>query len=106
MPVDPNSIAPGKCYVTATNHLRKVLEVTDERVRFAYGDGESGGLGQWRWQTKAKFANDAAREVSSDEPPAQASPRAKVADREDAEPPTSPGPRSPSGSRPILSKRR
>jgi hypothetical protein len=106
MPVDPNTITAGKCYVTTTNHLRKVLEVTDERVRFAYGDGESGGLGQWRWQTKAKFANDAAREVSSDEPPAQASPRTKVADREDAEPSASPGPRSPSGSRPILSKRR
>jgi hypothetical protein len=78
MPVDPNSIAPGKCYVTATNHLRKVLEVTDERIRYAYGDGESGGPGQWRWQTKAKFANDAAREVSSDEVPAPTPPRTKA----------------------------
>jgi hypothetical protein len=107
MPVDPNSIAAGKCYVTATNHLRKVLEVTDERVRFAYGDGESGGFGQWRWQSKAKFANDAAREVSSDESPAApAPPRSKVADRESAESSGSAGSRSPSGSRPILTKRR
>jgi hypothetical protein len=71
MPVDPNSIAPGKCYVTATRHVRTVLEVTHERVRYSYGGGDAGGVGQWRWQTKAKFANDAVKEVSpNDEAPA------------------------------------
>jgi hypothetical protein len=106
MPVDPNSIAPGKCYVTATRHVRTVLEVTDERVRYAYGGGESGGVSQWRWQTKEKFASDAVREVSFDEASAPAPSRSKVVDRENAEPPGSPRPKSSTGSRTILSKRR
>ena len=105
MPVDPDSLAPGKCYVTATRHVRTVLEVTDERVRYAHGGDESGGFSQWRWQTKAKFANDAVREVSSDEAPAPAPPRSKIEKQENAEPPGSEGPRS-AGSREILKKRR
>jgi hypothetical protein len=67
MPIDPNSIAVGKSNITATKHLRRVLEVTDERVRYAYGGSDAGGAGQWRWQTKSKFATDAAGEISSDE---------------------------------------
>jgi hypothetical protein len=105
MPVDPNSIAPGKCYLTATRHVRTVLEVTDERVRYAHGGSESGSVSQWRWQTKAKFANDAVSEVSSDEAPAPTPPRTKIGKQENAEPTVSSGPRS-SGSREILSKRR
>jgi len=64
MPVDPESLAPGKRYVTETRHVRTVLEVTGDRVRFAYGGSESGGVVQWRWMPKQKFAEDAAREVS------------------------------------------
>jgi hypothetical protein len=106
MPVDPNSIAPGKCYVTATRHVRTVLEVTHERVRYSYGGGEAGGVGQWRWQTKAKFANDAVKEVSpNDEAPASMPPRSKIKKQETAEASSSNGPR-PSGSREILKKRR
>jgi hypothetical protein len=104
MPVDPDSIAPGKCYVTATRHLRTVLEVTNERVRYSYGGGDAGGVGQWRWQTKDKFANDVVREVSSDEAPTPTPPRPKIEKQENVEPPGSNGPRS-SGSRKILSKR-
>ena len=70
MPVDPKSIVAGKCYATETRHLRKVLEVTEDRVRYAYGGAEVGGPGQWRWQTKAKFANDVVREVNCEEAPA------------------------------------
>jgi hypothetical protein len=79
-----------------------VLEVTDERVRFAYGDGESGGFGQWRWQTKAKFANDAEREVASGD---SSSPRASSKGQESAEGAASTSSK-PSSSRPILSKRK
>jgi hypothetical protein len=70
MPVDPKSIAAGKRYVTATGHQRTVLEVTDERVRYAYGGGESGGVSQWRWQWKGKFAEDVVKEVATEEPTA------------------------------------
>jgi hypothetical protein len=63
MPVDPQSLSPGKRYVTETRHVRTVLEVTDDRVRFAYGGSESGGVPQWRWQAKDKFAADAVREL-------------------------------------------
>jgi hypothetical protein len=104
MPVDPDSIAPGKSYVTATRHVRTVLEVTPERVRYSFGGGEAGGVGQWRWQTKAKFANDAVKEVNPDVAPAPAPPRTKIEKQENAEPSGSDGPRS-SGSRKILSKR-
>lgn len=70
MPVDPESLAPGKRYVTETRHIRTVLEVTGDRVRFAYGGSESGGVPQWRWMPKNKFAEDAAKEASesSNEP--------------------------------------
>ena len=105
MPVDPNSIAPGKCYVTATRHVRTVLEVTHERVRYSYGGGDAGGVGQWRWQTKDKFANDAVKEVKSDEAPAPTPPRTKIEKQKNAEASSSNGPR-PSGSREILKKRR
>ena len=63
MPVDPESLAPGKRYVTETRHIRTVLEVTGDRVRFAYGGSESGGVPQWRWMSKHKFTEDAAKEV-------------------------------------------
>jgi hypothetical protein len=63
MPVDPASLSPGKRYVTQSRHIRTVLEVTEDRVRFAYGGSESGGVPQWRWQSKDKFAADAVREL-------------------------------------------
>jgi hypothetical protein len=105
MPVDPNSIAPGKYYVTATKHLRKVLEVTDERVRYAHGDVESGGVSQWRWQTKTKFANDAVKEVNLEETTAPAALRTKSGEKDTGEQ-TSPSPRASSIGREILSKRK
>jgi hypothetical protein len=80
VPIDPTSIVPGKRYVTATRHVRTVLEVTDDRVRFAYGGSESGGVPQWRWQAKAKFAEDAMKEVGAEEsPPAEADKQAGMA---------------------------
>jgi hypothetical protein len=103
MPIDPNSIAPGKRYLTATRHVRTILEVTADRVRYAYGDGSTGGVGQWRWQTKAKFANDAAREVSSDEAAEPTPPRIRTEKPESAEPPGTNDQKS-SASRKILSK--
>jgi hypothetical protein len=106
MPVDPNSIAPGKCYITATRHIRTVLEVTDERVRYAHGGGEAGNLSQWRWQTKAKFANDAVMEVSSEETAPLTLPRTKIEKQENAETSDSKDDSRSSGSRKILSKRR
>jgi hypothetical protein len=48
------------------------LEVTDERVRYAYGGGDSGGVSQWRWQWKGKFAEDVVKEVAIEEPTAAA----------------------------------
>jgi hypothetical protein len=103
MPIDPNSIAVGKSYITATKHLRRVLEVTAERVRYAYGGSDAGGAGQWRWQTKSKFATDAAGEISSDEALPQTP--ARTENLENAEPSSSEGPKS-SSSRKILTKRR
>ena len=104
MPIDPNSIAPGKSYVTATRHLRTVLEVTDERVRYAYGGGDAGGTGQWRWQTKGKFANDAVRETSPDEGHAPVLHRSESETHDIAEPSGADGAKS-SRSRKILTKR-
>lgn len=105
MPIDPKSIAPGKKYVTATRHIRLVLEVTNERVRYAYGGGESGGVSQWRWQTIAKFAEDAVKEAGSDEGPS-VTPNGKKAENEDnAEPAPSSAPKR-AGSRPTLSTRK
>jgi hypothetical protein len=104
MSIDPNSIAPGKSYVTATRHLRTVLEVTGERVRYAYGGGDAGGTGQWRWQTKSKFANDAVRETTSDEGPTQTSHRTASETPEIAEPSAADGAKS-TRSRKILTKR-
>jgi hypothetical protein len=102
MPIDPNSIAPGKSYVTATRHLRRVLEVTDERVRYAYGGGDAGGAGQWRWQTKVRFANDAVGEASSDE---AHPPTPTRTEQENGEPSGPDGAKS-TGSRKILKKPR
>jgi hypothetical protein len=104
MPIDPDSIAPGKSYVTATRHVRTVLEVTGERVRYAYGGGEAGGTGQWRWQTKSRFANDAVRETSSDEGPAHTPHRPESEPHETAEPSGADGAKS-ARSRKILTKR-
>jgi hypothetical protein len=104
MPIDPDSIAPGKSYVTATRHVRTVLEVTDERVRYAYGGGEAGGTGQWRWQTKSRFANDAVRETSSDEGLAHTPHRSESETHETAEPSSADGAKS-ARSRKILTKR-
>jgi hypothetical protein len=104
MPIDPNSIAPGKSYVTVRRHLRTVLELTNERLRYAYGGGDAGDTGQWRWQTKAKFANDAVRETSSDEGLMQTPQRTEIATHELAKPSGSNGVK-PSGSRKILKKR-
>jgi hypothetical protein len=105
MAVDPNSIVPGKRYITATRHVRIVLEVTNERVRFAYGGLESGGISQWRWQTRTKFANDVTLETSAGEASAPASVSAEVEKQENDEPASPDGAKS-SGSRKILSKRR
>jgi hypothetical protein len=95
LPIDPKTIAPGKRYVTATRHIRTVLAVTDDRVRFAYGGSESGGVPQWRWMAKDKFADDAVKEVSesstSDQP-------------ESIEASTSTNPK-PSGTRKTLTRR-
>jgi hypothetical protein len=104
MSVDPDSIAPGKSYVTATRHLRTVLEVTGERVRYAYGGGEAGGTGQWRWQTKSKFANDAVRETSSDESSTPTPHRTESETHEITEPATADGAKS-TRTRKILTKR-
>jgi hypothetical protein len=71
MPVDPKSIVPGKRFVTASRHIRTVLAVTEDRVRFAYGGSESGGVSQWRWMDKDKFAGDAVKEVSESPAPNQ-----------------------------------
>lgn len=95
MPVDPKSIAAGKRYVTATGHYRTVLEVTDERVRYAYGGGDSGGVSQWRWQWKGKFAEDVVKEVVPEEA------REPVAANDKPKPKSEP--RAP-GARKILSK--
>jgi hypothetical protein len=104
MPIDPSSIAVGKSYITATRHLRRVLEITNERVRYAYGGGDAGGAGQWRWQTKAKFAHDAVGETSSYEALTQAPARTQTEKQENTEPLTSEDSKS-SGSRKILKRR-
>ena len=91
MPVDPASIAPGKRYVTETRHVRTVLEVTPDRVRFAYGGSEA-GVAQWRWMPKDKFAQDAAKEVS--EGPKEASePKAAQQETSDGSKPKEAGTR-------------
>ena len=68
MPIDPKSIVPGKHYITATRHTRIVIEVTQDRVRYAYGEQPAGGIGQCRWQTRVKFAAEVEREVTADTP--------------------------------------
>ena len=106
MPIDPKSIVPGKKYVTATRHVRTVLEVTTDRIRYAYGGGEAGGVSQWRWQTITKFAEDAVNEVGSEDEPASAPAGRRKAESEDgaeAAPPSTP--KKP-GARPTLSTRK
>jgi hypothetical protein len=95
MPVDPKSITAGKRYMTVTKHVRTVLAVTDDRVRFAYGGGESGGVPQWRWMDKIKFAGDAAKELPDTSAPDQ---------QENSEGAKSKGAREP-GARKTLTKR-
>lgn len=101
MPVDPESLAPGKRYVTETRHIRTVLEVTGDRVRFAYGGSESGGVPQWRWMPKGKFAEDAAKEVSEISKEA-AEPKPTQQESSDASKPATP--KEPGG-RKTLTKR-
>lgn len=96
MPLDPNSIKPGKSYLTATNHVRSVLEVTEERIRYAHGSDDSGGVRQWRWQTKAKFANDVVKEIEPEVAP-ESTPQGETPKVEKPEP-------RRTGSRPLLSK--
>ncbi len=106
MPVDPKSVVAGKKYVTATRHTRTVLEVTQDRVRYAYGGGESGGVSQWRWQTLVKFAEDAVKELGTDDAsnsaPATSS---KGGSDETGEPAPSAAPKK-AGSRTTLSTRK
>ena len=105
MAIDPKSIVPGKKYVTATRHVRTVLEVTTDRVRYAYGGGEAGGVSQWRWQTITKFAEDAVNEVGAEEEPSAAPSRRKAESEDSAEPAPPASPKKP-GARPTLSTRK
>ena len=106
MPVDPKSVVPGKKYVTATRHTRTVLEVTPDRVRYAYGGGESGGVSQWRWQTLIKFAEDAVKELGAEDASSSASAPSNKGGSEDAgEPAPAATPKKSSG-RATLSTRK
>jgi hypothetical protein len=95
VPIDPASIATGKRYLTASRHVRTVLAVTDDRVRFAYGGSESGGVAQWRWMEKSKFAQDAVKEVSETPTP----------DKQEASESSKAGSTKESGGRKTLTKR-
>ena len=89
----------------AMHYRKRAQKVTDERVRYAHGDVESGGVSQWRWQTKTKFANDAVKEVNLEETTAPAALRTKSGEKDTGEQ-TSPSPRASSSGREILSKRK
>jgi hypothetical protein len=68
MPVSLDSIAVGKCFVTSTGQVRRVLKMKDGKVTYeSRGKTDHGGSwGAWKTVGDGRFANDVDREVTSD----------------------------------------
>ena len=68
MTVDATTIEKGKCYATVANQVRRVIEVTDDKVKYEARGSRCPPQGHpWGTQVevaKAKFAEDVDREVS------------------------------------------
>lgn len=68
--VDPNSIAVGNCYVTSTQQVRKVLEISDDH-RLKYVSRGKKPTPNWEngsftWVSRDVFADDVDRQVTCD----------------------------------------
>lgn len=68
MPVSPEEIAVGKCYVTKNGQVRRVLEIKDGKVKYeSRGRTDRGGTwGAWTTVGIDAFANEVDREVTCD----------------------------------------
>ena len=80
MPLDPTTIAVGKCYVTLTGQVRKVQEIDGDRVKYVHrGKKATPGweTGQWRWA-----ASQHSRQILIRRSPPIGAPRIIPANRE------------------------
>lgn len=68
MPVPLNSIAVGRCFVTSTGQVRRVLEIKDGKVKYeSRGKTDRGGSSVGRTTVSdSRFASDVDREVTCD----------------------------------------
>jgi hypothetical protein len=69
MTIKSDEVAVGRCYVTATGEIRRVLEMYGGRVRYgARGEKAAANWQEdsWVWVETEKFADQAEREVSCD----------------------------------------
>ncbi len=68
MPVSLDNIAVGKCFVTSTGQVRRVLEMKNDKVKYeSRGKTDQGGSwGAWATVGDESFASDVDREVTCD----------------------------------------
>jgi len=68
MPIDPNSILPGHCYV-AGRVVYKIIDVRGEMITYVIRDKlefPTGDQKKWRTVSRETFALETAREVPCD----------------------------------------
>lgn len=70
MTVDPNSLAPGKCYLTGDGQVRRIVEILDDNVNYEVRSARQPE--EWRHGpslssrlSRVKFAAEVDREVRS-----------------------------------------
>lgn len=68
MPISISDIVVGKCFVTPTGQVRRVLEIADGKVKYeSRGKTDRGGSwGAWTTVGDGRFAQDVDREVTCD----------------------------------------
>ena len=63
MPVYPSSVAGGDCYITASNQVRKVIDIGDGKVKYVSRGKKVGPWGSWETVDLDKFAAAVDRKV-------------------------------------------
>lgn len=70
MTVDPNSLAPGKCYLAGDGQVRRIVEILDDNVNYEVRSAQQPEA--WRHGpslsnrlSRVKFASEVDREVRS-----------------------------------------
>ena len=69
MPIESGSILVGRCYVTPTNDVRRVLEVSSAMVTYVVRGKmafTSWDKGSWQSTNKEKFVSEVSSEVRCD----------------------------------------